>query len=161
MSSSSNRSIQFDLNGHRVTLHTDENRTLLWALRTDLALTGTKYGCGEGFCGSCTVIVDGRAVRSCLTLLKDIAGKQVLTIEGLAGSGELHPVQQAFIDHGAFQCGYCTPGMLLSAVALLRETPKPTRDAIAAHMESNLCRCGAHQRIVAAVESVGQSSGLS
>jgi aerobic-type carbon monoxide dehydrogenase small subunit (CoxS/CutS family) len=158
MSSQSGRSIQFDLNGHRVTLHTDEKRTLLWALRTDLGLTGTKYGCGEGFCGACTVIVDGSAVRSCLTPLKDIAGKQVLTIEGLARNGELHPVQQAFIDHGAFQCGYCTPGMLLSAMALLRETPKPTRDAIVARMENNLCRCGAHQRIVAAVESAGQAS---
>jgi aerobic-type carbon monoxide dehydrogenase small subunit (CoxS/CutS family) len=147
------RSIRFGLNGRSVTLDTDDERTLLWVLRTDLALTGTKYGCGQGFCGACTVLVEGKAVRSCLTSLKDIAGKEVLTIEGLAHNGELHPLQQAFIDHGAFQCGYCTSGMLLSAAALLRATPKPSRDAILAHLESNLCRCGAHQRIAAAIEA--------
>ncbi len=152
-------SIRFGLNGRDVALDVDENRTLLWVLRADLALTGTKYGCGEGFCGACTVLVDGTAVRSCLTPLKDIAGKQVLTIEGLGGNGELHPLQQAFIDHGAFQCGYCTSGMLLSAVALLRENPRPSREAIVSCLEGNLCRCGAHQRIVAAVESVGRESG--
>ncbi|MFZ1100963.1 MAG: (2Fe-2S)-binding protein [Steroidobacteraceae bacterium] len=146
--------IAFSLNGRRVTLNTGENRTLLWVLRTDLALTGTKYGCGAGYCGACTVIVDGKAVRSCLASLKDIAGKSVLTIEGLARKGELHPLQQAFVDHGAFQCGYCTSGMLLTAVALLRETPSPSRETIVSHMEGNLCRCGAHQRILAAIESV-------
>jgi len=98
--------ISFTLNGRGVTLNTEDDRTLLWVLRTDFALTGTKYGCGEGFCGACTVIIAGNAVRSCLTLLKDVAGKEVLTIEGLARDGELHPLQQAFIDHGAFQCGY-------------------------------------------------------
>lgn len=146
--------IAFSLNGRRVTLNTGENRTLLWVLRTDLALTGTKYGCGAGYCGACTVIVDGKAVRSCLASLKDIAGKSVLTIEGLARKGELHPLQQAFVDHGAFQCGYCTSGMLLTAVALLRETPSRSRETIVSHMEGNLCRCGAHQRILAAIESV-------
>jgi aerobic-type carbon monoxide dehydrogenase small subunit (CoxS/CutS family) len=145
--------ISFTLNGRGVTLNTEGDRTLLWVLRTDFALTGTKYGCGEGFCGACTVIVEGNAVRSCLTLLKDVASKQVLTIEGLARDGELHPLQQAFIDHGAFQCGYCTSGMLLSAIALLREQPNPSRDAIVSRMDRNLCRCGAHQRIVAAIEA--------
>ena len=147
------RSIRFGLNGRDVTLNTDVERTLLWVLRTDFALTGTKYGCGQGFCGACKVIVEGKAVRSCLTSLKDIAGKDVLTIEGLARNGELHPLQQAFIDHGAIQCGYCTSGMLLCAAALLRDTPKPSRDAIMSHMENNLCRCGAHQRIAAAIEA--------
>ena len=148
------RVIQFSLNGLPVRLDTDDERTLLWALRTDLALTGTKYGCGEGFCGACTVIVDEKSVRSCQTTLNAIEGKKVVTIEGLARNGKLHPLQRAFIDHGGFQCGYCTAGMLMSAVVLLRETPKPSRDAIVAHMENNLCRCGAHNRIVAAITSV-------
>jgi nicotinate dehydrogenase subunit A len=146
------RPIRFRLNGRPVALDTDDDRMLLWALRTDLELTGTKYGCGEGFCGACTVIAGGRAVRSCRTPLKSIDGKDVLTIEGLAHSGKLHPLQQAFIDHGALQCGYCTAGMLLNAYALLRENPKPSRAAIIAHMDRCLCRCGAHQRIVAAIE---------
>ena len=155
------RSIQFDLNGRSVRIDTDDERTLLWVLRTDFALTGTKYGCGQGFCGACSVLVEGKAVRACLTALKDVAGKDVLTIEGLARKGELHPLQQAFIDHGAFQCGYCTAGMLLSAVALLRATPNPSRDAIVAHLEHNLCRCGAHQRIIAAVESMAGQKAVS
>jgi nicotinate dehydrogenase subunit A len=158
MSVPTERSIEFDLNGKQVSLHTDEQRTLLWVLRTDFALTGTKYGCGQGSCGACTVIIDGKAVRSCLTTLKDVAGRQVRTIEGLALNGELHPLQQAFIDHGAFQCGFCTSGMILSAEALLRETPNPSPDAIVSRLESNLCRCGAHQRIVAAVQSVARRS---
>jgi aerobic-type carbon monoxide dehydrogenase small subunit (CoxS/CutS family) len=162
MSVPTERSIQFDLNGKQVSLHTDEQRTLLWVLRTDFALTGTKYGCGQGSCGACTVIVEGKPVRSCLTPLKDVAGKQVRTIEGLAHNGELHPLQQAFIDHGAVQCGFCTPGMILNAEALLRETPNPSPDAIVSHLERNLCRCGAHQRIVAAVQSAARrSSGQS
>ncbi len=148
------RMIAFCLNGRHVSLNADENRTLLWVLRTDLALTGTKYGCGAGYCGACTVIVDGKALRSCLASLKDIAGKSVLTIEGLAHKGELHPLQQAFIDHGAFQCGYCTSGILLTALALLRETPNPSRETIVSRLDGNLCRCGAHQRILAAIESV-------
>jgi len=162
MSVPTERSIHFDLNGRQVSLHTDEQRTLLWVLRTDFALTGTKYGCGQGSCGACTVIVDGKAVRSCLTTLKDVAGRQVRTIEGLAHNGELHPLQQAFIDHGAFQCGFCTSGMILSAETLLRETPNPSPEAIVSHLERNLCRCGAHQRIVAAVQSAARrSSGQS
>ncbi len=150
------RPISLDLNGRRVTLDADDGRTVLWVLRTDFALTGTKYGCGEGVCGACTVIVDGKAVRSCLIHLKDIERRRVLTIEGLAHNGELHPLQQAFLEHGAFQCGYCTSGMLLSAAAFLRETPNPSREAIVSYMEQNLCRCGAHQRIVAAIESAAR-----
>lgn len=153
------RSIRFVLNGHPVTLDTDDDRTLLWVLRTDLALTGTKYGCGEGVCGACTVIVGDQAVRSCLTPLKNIQGKEVLTIEGLARDGKLHPLQQAFVDHGALQCGYCTSGMLLHAYAYLSKNPTPSHDAIIAHMERNLCRCGAHQRIVAAIESASRQMG--
>jgi len=150
------RMIGFNLNGRDVTLDIDGKRTLLWVLRTEFALTGTKYGCGEGYCGACTVIVEGKAVRSCLTSLENVAGKAVLTVEGLARNGELHPLQQAFIDQGAFQCGYCTSGMLLSALAFLREVPHPSREAIISRMDGSLCRCGAHQRIVAAIESAAQ-----
>lgn len=153
------KSIGFRLNGRPITLDTDEDRNLLWVLRGDLALTGTKYGCGEGVCGSCTVLVDGKAVRSCQTPLKAIENKDVLTIEGLGRDGKLHPLQQAFIDHGAFQCGYCTPGMILNAQALLLEQPRPTPESIRKGMEQNLCRCGAHQRIVAAIEAVSREQG--
>jgi aerobic-type carbon monoxide dehydrogenase small subunit (CoxS/CutS family) len=144
--------IRFRLNGRPTTLETDGERTLLWVLRTDLELTGAKYGCGAGLCGSCTVVVDGEAVRSCVTSLASVDGKEVVTIEGLAQGGELHPLQRAFVDHGGFQCGYCTPGMILHAYALLRAEPRPTRQAILDAMEGNLCRCGAHRRIVAAIE---------
>jgi aerobic-type carbon monoxide dehydrogenase small subunit (CoxS/CutS family) len=149
--------IRFTLNGTPVSLDTEASRTLLWVLRTDLALTGTKYGCGVGSCGSCTVVVDGRAVRACQADLAFVDGKAVLTIEGLARNGELHPLQRAFHEHGGFQCGYCTPGMIMNAYALLRETPRPTRAQIVEGMERNLCRCGAHQRIVAAVEEASHA----
>ena len=152
-------SMDVTLNGRACNLQTDDDRMLLWVLRTDLALTGTKYGCGEGICGACTVVVDGAAVRSCKTSLRTVAGKSVVTIEGLAHKGALHPLQQAFIDHGAFQCGYCTAGMLLTASVFLKENPRPTRDAIVSHMAHNLCRCGAHQRIVDAIEAVSLQSG--
>jgi aerobic-type carbon monoxide dehydrogenase small subunit (CoxS/CutS family) len=148
------RTILFELNGRPIRLDTDDGRSLLWVLRTDCALTGTKYGCGEGFCGACTVIVDGKSARACQTSLKAVEHKQVITIEGLAREGVLHPLQQAFIDHGGFQCGYCTAGMLLTAAVFLKENPKPSRAAIVAHMDNNLCRCGAHTRIIAAIESV-------
>ena len=121
------KSIQFRLNGRPTTLSTDGGRTLLWVLRTDLALTGAKYGCGAGFCGACTVAVDGKAVRSCITPLAAVDGKDVVTIEGLAEGETLHPLQQAFLDHGGYQCGYCTPGMIMHAYAFLRGEPHPTR----------------------------------
>ena len=125
-------SIRFQLNGQPVTLDADDERLLLWVLRTELGLTSTKYGCGEALCGACTVTVEGKAVRSCKTPMRHVAGKAVVTIEGLADEGaarggNLHPLQQAFIDHGAFQCGHCTSGMLMSAAVFLRETPKPSR----------------------------------
>ncbi len=151
--------IQFQLNGQPTTLEADDESMLLWVLRTQLGLTGTKYGCGAGVCGACTVTVDGNAVRSCRTPVRNVSAKAVVTIEGLARGSNLHPLQQAFIDHGAFQCGYCTSGMLMAASVFLHGTPKPSREAMAAHMERNLCRCGAHQRIVDAMESVASQTG--
>src|SRR5512140_2435511 len=154
-----NKTLRFALNGRPAKLEIDDERPLLWALRTQLDLTGTKYGCGEGLCGACTVLVDGKAVRSCITPVKAVSGKEVLTVEGLARGDVLHPLQQAFIAHGALQCGYCTPGMLMSAYVLLRRNPRPSRDEIAVHMEHNLCRCGAHQRIVDAIEAASRQNG--
>jgi aerobic-type carbon monoxide dehydrogenase small subunit (CoxS/CutS family) len=153
------KTIRFTLNGRPVALTTDPARRLLWALRTDLDLTGTKYGCGIGACGSCTVVVGGKAVRSCQTSLDGVRGKDVLTIEGLAGGGRLHPLQEAFVEHGALQCGYCTPGMIMNAYALLKQQPAPSREAIASAMEDNLCRCGGHQRILAAIEAASRKGG--
>ena len=153
--------VEFRLNGRPVSLGTARGRSLLWALRGELGLTGTKYGCGIGACGACTVLVDGRAVRACLTTLGDVERREIVTIEGLAQGGKLHPLQQAFVDHGALQCGYCTPGMILGAHALLAATPHPSREAITSVMEQHLCRCGAHQRILAAIESVASPSGAS
>ena len=145
--------IQFRLNGQATTLDTDADRKLLWVLRTDLGLTGTKCGCGEAHCGACTVIVDGLPERSCQTPLSDIAGKDVITIEGLAVDGKLHSLQEAFAEHGAFQCGYCTAGMIMNAYGVLLDRPTPNRDEIIAGMDDNLCRCGAYKRIVAAIET--------
>ena len=151
-----NRTIRFRLNGRPVSLDTDPDRTLLWVLRTDLGLTGTKYGCGEGICGACTVAIDGAAVRSCQQALGDVDGKNVVTIEGLEKDGKLHPLQQAFIDHGALQCGFCTSGMIMNAYAMLQKEKKPSRGKIVEGMDENLCRCGAHQRIVAAIEEASR-----
>jgi len=145
--------IRFSFNGKSTTLEVEEERPFLWVLRTELGLTGTKSGCGEGFCGSCTVLVDGKPERSCQLPMSEVAGKKVVTIEGLATNGKLHPVQAAFVEHDALQCGFCTPGMILSAYGLLLENPKPTRQQILDHMEDNLCRCGAHVRIVKAIET--------
>ena len=154
-----NQTIRFRLNGRPVSLETDPGRSLLWVLRTDLELTGTKYGCGMGLCGSCTVLVDGRAVHACQTDLAAVQGKAVTTIEGLAQGGRPTPLQRAFHEHGALQCGYCTPGMILGAHALLAAHPHPTREQIVRGLEGHLCRCGAHQRIIAAIESVALARG--
>ncbi len=154
------QSVSFTLNGKLTRVTVDANRPLLWVLRDDLGLTGTKYGCGEGVCGACTVLVNDEAVRSCTTTIGDVAGKTVLTIEGLARGGTLHAIQKAFVEHGAFQCGYCTPGMIMGAHALLLKNPKASRADIIKELEPHLCRCGAHTRILAAVESVaGQAKG--
>ena len=150
------RSIRFRLNGRPVTLNTEDDRSLLWVLRTDLELTGTKYGCGDGVCGACTVAVDGEAARSCQLTLAGVEGKSVTTIEGLEKDGKLHPLQQAFIDHGALQCGFCTSGMIMNAYTLLQTDKKPSTDTIVREMDANLCRCGAHNRIVAAIEEASR-----
>jgi len=146
------RTIRFTLNGKPVSVSVEPERMLLWVLRTDLGLTGTKFGCGEGYCGACTVVLDNQPVRSCQTPLKTVEGKTVLTIEGLEKDGRLHPLQESFMKHDALQCGYCTPGMVLTAWSLLRSNPKPGRQDILDALENNLCRCGAHNRIVQAVE---------
>ena|SRR5215472_11981412 len=127
-------------------------RALLWVLRDDLGLTGSKYGCGEGQCGACTVLIDGAPVRSCITRAVNVAGKSITTIEGLAQNGRLHPVQEAFIQADAMQCGYCTPGMIMSSAGLLKKTPHPSEPEIRRAMEGNVCRCGTYPRIVAAVQ---------
>ena len=154
--------IAFELNGGRAAAEAPPERSLLWALRTELGLTGTKYGCGEGRCGACTVLVDDEPVHACQATLAQAAGRRVLTIEGLArttGDGSLHPLQQAFIDHGAFQCGYCTGGMLLNAYALLKRRPHATREEVVVQLDRTLCRCGAHQRILEAVVDAGRRVG--
>ena len=149
-------SIQFQLNGEEKTLSVDPGRRLLWVLRSDLSLTGSKYGCGMGQCGACTVLLDNRAVRSCLIPMRSVAGKEVVTIEGLASNGKLNPVQQAFVDHDALQCGICIPGMIMNAYALLLRNPDPTQDQIVRGMEGNLCRCGTYRRIIAAIEDASK-----
>jgi len=146
--------IRFRLNGKSTSIDVEGDKKLLWVLRTDFGLTGTKYGCGQSLCGSCTIIVDNEAVRSCITPVRSVQGKEVTTIEGLADGDKLHPLQEAFLEYGAVQCGFCTPGMIMNAYALLLKNPKLTRDQILSGMERNLCRCSAHKRIVQAIESV-------
>ena len=148
--------VKFELNGKQVEANPEQNETLLWTLRTQFNLTGTKYGCGEGYCGSCTVLIDGEPARSCVTSLEDVEGAKVVTIEGLADGEKLHPVQQAFVENDALQCGYCTPRMILNAVSLLKKNPEPTRKEIINGMDGNLCRCGAHTRIIMAIESASK-----
>ncbi len=148
--------ISFQLNGKKTEVKIDPTQTLLWVLRNHFGLTGTKFGCGMGFCGACTVLIDNEPVRSCTLPLRDVAGKKVVTIEGLAVNGKLHPVQKAFVEHDALQCGYCTPGMIMNATGLLLKNPSPTTQQIKEGMEDNLCRCGAHVRIVEAVHTAAK-----
>ena len=144
------------INGARKQIHANPERLLLFVLRNELDLTGTKYGCGEGQCGACTVLIDGIPARSCQTKLGQVEGKEITTIEGLAHGTRLHPVQQSFIDCDAMQCGYCTSGMILSSVALLRRNPSPATAEIKSALEGNICRCGTYNRIVAAVHQAAE-----
>lgn len=149
--------VQFELNGKKVELLIEPNQTLLWVLRSHFNLTGTKYGCGLGYCGSCTVLMDNDPVRSCGIMMEDVANTKIVTIEGLAKKGKLHPVQQAFVENDALQCGFCTPGMIMNAVGFLEQNPNPTRNEIINGMEDNLCRCGAHNRIIDAIASASKT----
>ena len=144
--------VALNINGAKMLVSAPAGETLLSVLRNRLALTGTKYGCGEGECGACTVLLDGHAVKSCQTLVSDAADAKITTIEGLEQHGQLTPVQQAFLDEGAYQCGYCTSGMIMRATALLKITPTPTEAQIVSSMNGNICRCGAYPRIIAAVQ---------
>lgn len=150
-------SIRFALNDKPVTWTGEDHRMLLWVLRTEFHLTGSKYGCGEGFCGACTVLIDGEAVRSCKFPMKDVKGKQVTTIEGLSKNGDLHPLQKAFIEHDALQCGFCTPGMIMMAASLLSKKPQLSKSEIIEGMERNLCRCGTYNRVLQALEDAAQT----
>jgi len=144
--------LELVINGQKRSIHSDPDTPLLAVLRDELGLTGSKYGCGEGQCGACTVLIDGVARRSCITPLSAAVAKSITTIEGLEQSGKLHPVQQAFLDAEAFQCAYCTSGMIMSTVALLRRNSSPTPDEISQSLQGNICRCGTYSRIVEAVQ---------
>jgi isoquinoline 1-oxidoreductase alpha subunit len=146
------RVVELHVNGTSRRAEAEPGESLLGVLRDDLDLTGAKYGCGEGQCGACTVLLDGKPVRSCVTPVADAAGKKVTTIEGLARNGELHALQLAFLEEGAMQCGYCIPGMIMSGVGLLERNPNPSRQDIIRAMEGNICRCGTYPRVVAAIE---------
>ena len=147
--------IQFTLNGKKTEISIDPDLTLLWVLRDQFGLTGTKYGCGIGYCGACTVIMNNEAVRSCTLPVSSASGSKITTIEGLSVNGQLHPLQKAFMEKDALQCGYCTPGMIMNALGLLLNNPEPTRQEIIEGMEDNLCRCGAHIRIIEAIQAAG------
>lgn len=150
--------IRFTVNGRARSVNTEPERPLLEVLREDLALTGTKYGCGEGQCGACTVLLNGKATFSCMTPVRAAQGGKVVTIEGLAQGGKLHPVQQAFLEEGAMQCGYCTPGMILRTVALLESHARPTEPQIIEGLNTNICRCNAYHRILAAVRRAAEKN---
>ncbi len=149
--------IELLVNRARVRVDADPEASLLNVLREQADLTGTKYGCGEGQCGACTILLDGAAIRSCITPVRAAFGKQITTIEGLENGGRLHPLQEAFLEMGALQCGYCTPGMILSGVGLLNKNPSPTREEVLRFMEGNICRCGTYPRILAAMEKAAAS----
>ena len=148
------QAIAFTLNGKPVTFEVDPERTLLWVLRSDLALTGAKFGCGEGVCGACTVLVDDEAMPSCQMTVGEAAGREIRTIEGLSGADELHPVQQSFIDHGAIQCGFCTPGIIMTAKTLLEDNPAPTEEEINEALAGTFCRCTGHIKIKEAIRGL-------
>ena len=150
------KKVRFVLNNQPRELTIDAERTLLWVLRDDLSLTGTKYGCGMGHCGSCTVLIDNKPVRSCMVTVDFAEGKKIVTIEGLGTKDKLHPVQKAFVENDALQCGYCTPGMVLTATGFLMENPEPKRNEIIDAMEENLCRCGTYTRVIDAVQSASK-----
>lgn len=150
------RTIGFLLNGEPTEVDVDPRRKLLWVLRTDLGLTGTKYGCGERECGACTVLVDGRRVFSCDVSVSAVTDREVMTIEGLADGDALHPVQQAFADHDALQCGFCTPGLIMGAVSLLERNPQPSEDDIKEGLQRHLCRCGTYVRVIKAVKAASE-----
>jgi aerobic-type carbon monoxide dehydrogenase small subunit (CoxS/CutS family) len=150
---------ELDINGTRRRIDADPDRMLLSVLRDDLDLTGTKYGCGEGQCAACTVLLDGQPAKSCITRVGSAAGKRILTIEGLAPAGRLHPVQEAFLEADAMQCGWCTPGMILGAVALLKAAPNPTEADIVSGMNGHICRCGTYPRIVRAIQAAAAKGG--
>lgn len=145
--------VSFRLNGKAVSLTSSPDRMLLWVLRSDLELTGTKYSCGEGFCSACTILVNNEAVLSCQYLVQEASGKEVITIEGLQKNGNLHPLQMAFIQHNALQCGFCTPGMILRAYSLLLKNPQPSYQEIVESMEGHLCRCACYNRIIEAIQT--------
>jgi len=151
------RPIKLKVNGEDYELYVEPQRTLLDVLRQDLNLTGAKYSCGTGECGSCTVLIDGVPLLACLTLAVTVDGKSVETIEGLAEGGRLHPIQEAFLEHGAIQCGFCTPGMVMQAKALLAENPDPTKDEVKAYIRGNLCRCGNYPKIVQAIMAAAKA----
>lgn len=153
------RTMDLMVNGVRHTIDAEPERSLLTVLRDELELTGTKYGCGEGQCGACTVMLDDRALRSCQTKVSVAAGKRITTIEGLEEHGRLHPLQEAFLEHEAMQCGYCTPGMIVSGAALLKRNPNPSDQEIAQAMQGNVCRCGTYLRVVAAMHSASKKIG--
>ncbi len=153
------RTMDLLVNGVRHTIDAEPDRTLLTVLRDELELTGTKYGCGEGQCGACTVMLEDRALRSCQTKISVVAGSRITTIEGLEQHGRLHPLQEAFLEHEALQCGYCTSGMILSGAALLKRNPNPSEQEIAQAMQGNVCRCGTYPRVVAAMQSASKKIG--
>ena len=148
--------ISFTLNQKSVTVSVNGSESLLTVLREYLDMTGTKFGCGLGECGACTVLIDKKAVRSCMIAVEDVAGKDILSIEGLSSNGSLHPIQKAFVTHDSMQCGFCTPGMIMNAYGLLLRNPKPSRTEIINGMEENLCRCGSYNRIVDAIETAAE-----
>ena len=150
-------SIKFKLNGQDKALSVELERSLLWLIRNDFEMTGTKYGCGMGHCGACTVLVNKKPVRTCMVTADFIDGKDIVTIEGLEKNGELNPVQKAFIEHESLQCGFCTPGMIMNATGLLYENPDPSREEIIDVMEENLCRCGSYGRIIDAIQDASKS----